>query len=126
MRPSENNVEFPKRVFRRGEYILIDIDIDENLGKKNRTMEFYLMQYINYKSKESCFYRLEKSKTSEIQNFSLKTEDFQYKQSFLVPSNIPSTFEFKEDILTVSYVLKVYVNGKKFKFPIVIGDRYQQ
>lgn len=122
----QSDADFPKRYFRRGEYILIHIDIDKSLERKRRSFDLHLMQYINYKSKESCHYRLEKSKKIEIDSFNFKTEELEYKQSFLVPLTIPPSFEYNDDIISVNYVFKAYANGKKFKFPIVVGDVYQE
>lgn len=124
----EDQVDFPKKVFRRGEDILVNINIDEMLGRKKRKIGFHLMQYTNFKYEVSllCCYTLEESFKIEVMNYAVKTQDLQFMQSFLVPTDIPSTFEYKDDRITVSYVVKIYVDRKKFKFPIVIGDFYRQ
>ncbi|KAL5278288.1 hypothetical protein ACFFRR_003119 [Megaselia abdita] len=122
---STNTVSFPKNVFRVGEYILVNIDIDEvREKKKTRIMKFYLVQYIWYQSKKQCGTRQKKKQKGNVEEILISTSDFIYKQGIRIPDNIPTTLEYLE-IIKIRYILKIYIDNQKFKLPIVIGDYYQ-
>uniref|UniRef100_T1GHS0 Arrestin C-terminal-like domain-containing protein n=1 Tax=Megaselia scalaris TaxID=36166 RepID=T1GHS0_MEGSC len=118
-------VTFPKNVFRVGEHILIDINIDETKEKKDRSIKFFLVQYIWYQTKENCHScRSQRKQKGNVIEFPVITSDYNYKQSIRIPDNLPTTLEYIE-VIKIRYLLKILINKKKFKFPIVLGDYYQ-
>lgn len=122
---NEISFSFPKKVFRKGENILIDIDKCEDLCNKETHFEFYLVQYILYQTDiEFCCFKTKEKRKHTILGAMESTCQTKYTQSIEIPENIPSTIEYLDN-LKIRYALEVYIDNFKFKFPIWIGDFYR-
>ncbi|KAL5278279.1 hypothetical protein ACFFRR_003115 [Megaselia abdita] len=119
---STNKVTFPKNVFRTGENIMIEVNIDQNIPSGK--MDFFLVQYIFYQA-DNWITRLEQKEKNSVVIIRRRTSsETIYQECIKIPDNVPTTLEYLE-ILKIRYFIKIVINGKKFKLPIVIGDFYK-
>lgn len=113
------NVYFPKQSIVRGSAVTVEVKSTEEKKIKTKTITIHLMQYFTYEVSGACS-KYQKIKKYTALKVPITTTD-DCRDTFQIPRNIQKSlnFDFLE-IIRIKYVLKVYVNREKFKFPIVI------
>lgn len=87
---------------------------------KKKVISINLMQYVVHEISSTCSHYRKVTKTNVMQFPITTLED--YKGTFKIPNNLMKTLNFDcLEIIKIRYVLKVYVNKEKFKFPVEIN-----
>ncbi|KAL5278278.1 hypothetical protein ACFFRR_003114 [Megaselia abdita] len=116
----EKKVYFPKQSIIRGSVITVEIKSSELKKEKEKNISVNLMKYFSYEVSGACsnYRKMEKFRVMKVPI----TTTNDYNGSFHIPMNVPKTLNFDPlELIKIRYVLKVYVNKQKFKFPIVIN-----
>lgn len=87
-------------------------------------MKFLIVRKVSFQtSKGCCGRRREICSEDIIVKFPIVTYDSSYKLSVRIPEDIPTSLENNE-LIKITFILKIKINKKKMKFPLVLGNQY--